>query len=460
MKAESLAGLLLRRPTTGSPDPVGYTPWLARASPEFTWDWPHLAHIRSHLADVTRGHVKRLLLSMPPQHGKTESLTVRYPVWRLVREPTLRVAITSYGQRQANKYSRKSRRVAVAAGVRISRDRNAVDEWETAAGGTFLARGVGAGITGNPVDLLVIDDPYKDAKQALSPTYRATVWDWWTDALKTRLSKDAAVVVVHTRWSTDDLIGRLEAEGGWRVVSLPALATADGDPIGRKRGEPLCPELHPLEQIEDARRGNPVSFEALYQQKPLDLEGGFFRGLERVAVVDARPAADQFEQVVRFWDLASTEASAGADPDWSVGTLMGRHRDKTFWVLDVVRVRVGPRGVRDVIRQTAMLDGVKIPVRVEREGGASGKIAADLIVREELAGWSAKAVQPEGSKAERADPFASQVEAGNVKAVRADWNREWLAELRAFPNGSHDDQVDSASGAFRAIAKPRSASTW
>lgn len=399
---------------------------------------------------MTLGTCPRLILNMPAQHGKSQLVTIRYAVWRLLREPTLRVAVTAYGQDLANGFSRAARRLVREQGAAFG-DTERVDEWETAAGGVFLARGMGSGITGKAVDLLIVDDPYKDARQAKSPTYRNAVWEWWTDALMKRLSKNAHVIVIHTRWHTDDLTGRLMAGGGWRHVKLKAIAEP-GDEMGRAAGEPLCADLHPLPKLEAERAANPVSFRSMGQQEPMDIEGGFFKGLERVPIVGAMPTADQFTRRVRFWDLASTEAQTGADPDWTAGVLMGKHKDGTFWVLDVVRRRLGPQGVRDLLRQTAQADGTAVPVRVEREGGASGKLAAHDIVKD-LAGFSAAAVRPEGSKAERADPWGSQIEAGNVRLVRAEWNRDYLAEHQAFPSGTHDDMVDASSGCFREVAR-------
>jgi predicted phage terminase large subunit-like protein len=170
-------------------------------------------------------------------------------------------------------------------------------------------------------------------------------------------------------------------------------------------------------------------------------------------VRDAAPTADQFIRRVRFWDLASTEAQAGVDPDYTAGVLMGKHKDGSFWVLDVVHQRLGPAGVRGLIRQTATLDTAAVQIRLEREGGASGKLAADAIVREDLVGFSAAAIRPEGSKAERADPFASQIEAGNVRVVRLPTTAALLHELRGFPSAAHDDIVDACSGAFRELSR-------
>jgi predicted phage terminase large subunit-like protein len=426
----------------------GYTPFLDRISPRhfprFNWHFGHLTEVRRALARVTRGQCKRLIVSMPPQHGKSSVLTVPYPVYRMQLNPRLRVAVGAYNQTHANRFSRKSRRIAQDV-LTLSRERKAVNEWETAEGGYYVAVGKGAGITGLPVDLMILDDPHKDAAEAMSEAERENVWEWWTDSLFTRLSLDAAVVLVMTRWHTQDLAGRLYAMGGWESVVLKGVSDD---------GKALCPELHPLEQLEEARRHNPISFEALYQQKPLDLEGGFFRGLEKIRVVDAAPTPDQFARRVRAWDLAATEKQAGADPDWTVGALLGKHRDGTFWLLDVVRARLGPKGVRQLIRQTAESDGKGVPIRLEREGGASGKLAAFSIVTEELAGWSAAAVPAKAGKAERAEPWAAQIEAGNVCFVRNGATAAVLDEHRAFPSGAHDDCVDACSLGFSQVAQP------
>lgn len=426
---------------------------MKQVSPEFNWEFPHLRLIRKDLADVSLGLCKRLIINLPPQHGKSEGITVRYPVWSLERNPLLRVGVTAYGQHLANTFSRKARRVA-AGRLNISTERNAVDEWETIEGGAFIARGVGAGITGHPLDGLLIEDPYKDAKQALSVVYRQTVWEWYTDALKTRLSKDAWTIIVHTRWAVDDLTGRLEKEGGWRIVSVPAICEKTDDPLGRVIGDALCPDLHPIEQLRDAERGNPTSFRALYQQHPLDLEGGFFKGLEKIPLLDVAPTADQFTRITRFWDLASTEKQAGADPDFAAGVKMGKHKDGRFIVLNVIRVRLGPSGVRGLIRQTAELDGQSVYIRVEREGGASGKITSNVIVCEDLVGFKAASIKPTTGKEERAEPWGAQIEAGNVVIVKDENTQAFLAEHQAFPSGSHDDMVDAASGAFADVSRP------
>lgn len=425
--------------------------------------------INDNLREVAAGRLDRLAVFMPPRHGKSLLISQFFPAWFLLVFPWRRVVLCSYEASFAASWGRKVRDALAQWGrpfgclvdggrkvaVRLRDDNRAADRWEVSHyGGGMYTAGVGGPILGKGADLLILDDLVKNAEEALSPTYRQKTWDWLTSTAFTRLEPGAAVVHVQQRWHTDDVGGRMLAAepGRWKVLKLPALAEAD-DPLGRQPGEALWPERYPKAELEERRRLAPRWFDAQYQQRPLDLEGGFFRGLEKIAVVNATPAAHQFSDRVRFWDLASTEAQAGVDPDWTVGVLMGRHKDGTFWVLDIARERLGPKGVRRLIRQTAERDGHAVRIRLEREGGASGKIAASAIVTEELAGWAAEAVPVKGSKAERAEPWAAQVEAGNVSAVNCDALRPFLDEHRAFPGGAHDDTVDAASGAFAALTR-------
>lgn len=405
------------------------------------------------LLDLAAGIGRRQLIFAPPRHGKSWLVSHLFPAWYLLVYPDRDVILTSYEADFAATWGRKVRDTVNRWGrlfdVRVRSDSKAADRWQIDGhGGGMRTAGAGGPILGRGANLFIIDDPIKNAEEALSPTYRQKVWDWFNSTAETRLEPGAGVVVTQQRWHTEDLGGRLLAEqpDDWRCFSLKALAETD-DPLGRPVGAALWPERYDAGELERKRRNAPTWFAAQYQQRPLDLEGGFFRGLERIRIVDAAPTEGQFRRVVRFWDLAATLAQAGADPDYTAGVKIGKHSDGTLWVLDVVRVRVGPQGVRDIIRQTAEIDGQSVRVRVEREGGASGKLAADNLVRETLAGFNAGAVKPVGNKAERAEPWGSQIEAGNVAMVRGEWNRAYLDEHRMFPTGSHDDMVDASSGA-------------
>ena len=269
-----------------TPDsPVSFHAWLKTMPSAWDWDLRHQLYLYEHLQRVTDGETKRLMIFMPPRHGKSELVTVRYAAYRLRRSPSTRVIISSYNQKLADNFSRKVRRVLIDdAEARRRRERetgegengrkgeeemrqhslashlplsptsspqrlggsavndpgspfpftrqrplNRVSEWETADGGGLKAVGVGAGVTGFGADLIIVDDPVKGREEASSEVCRERLWNWFNDDLSTRLEPDGAIILIQTRWHEDDLAGRLlrEAEGGgeqWTVVSLPALA--------------------------------------------------------------------------------------------------------------------------------------------------------------------------------------------------------------------------------------------
>lgn len=429
-----------------------------------TWKTPrHIHLIDTRLVDLVRGYGSRIAIFAPPRHGKSVLTSHYFPAWYLLNCPDRNVILTSYEADFASKWGRKVRDTVTKWGqlgfnLSVRDDSKAANRWEIEGhSGGMETAGAGGAILGKGANLFIIDDPVKNAEEALSPTYRQKVWDWYLSTAETRLEPGACVVITQQRWHTEDLGGRLlkEQPNDWDVVNIRAIAEADDPPeLERKIGDPLWPERYPLEELERRRRNAPTWFAAQYQQHPLDLEGGFFKGLEKIKFLDVAPTPDQFTRIVRAWDLASTEAQAGADPDWTAGVKMGKHKDGGFYILDVIRERLGPRSVRDKIKQIADLDGTGVYIRIEREGGASGKITSDTIVREDLPGFKAASIKPTTGKEERAEPYAAQVEAGNVVIVKNGHTAALLDEHRQFPNGSHDDMVDACSLAFGDVARP------
>ena len=430
---------------------LSFSSWLPTVTPSFNWQWDHLAHIQHQLQRITNGEIDRLMLFLPPRHGKSEMTTVRYPVWRLKREPTLRVIVGAYNQTLANKFSRKARKIA-AGELLPSRERAAAEDWETEQGGGLRAVGVGGGITGQGGDLIIIDDPVKNREEANSQTYRDKVWDWYTDDLYTRLEPGASMILIMTRWHEDDLAGRILASddaASWEVVSLPALAE-ENDPLGRAMGAALCPERY-----DEAKLANIAtvlgswSFAALYQQRPAPAEGGMFKR-HWFEIVDAVPSGCQW---VRWWDKAGTSK----DGDWSAGVLMGNDGSGKYYVADVQRGQWSIDERNRIMRQMAALDhertGGSIIIWSEQEGGSSGKESAEATTKN-LAGYAVYSETSTGSKEVRAQPLAAQCEAGNVKLLKGPWNGAYLDELCSFPFGAHDDQVDGSSGAFNKVASP------
>jgi predicted phage terminase large subunit-like protein len=254
----------------------------------------------SILTDFAERRIKKLMVFMPPQHGKSEGSTRRLPAYILGRRPDTKLAVVSYSSPKARKFNREiqrvidspeyaeifpetrlnSKNISTVAGSWL---RNA-DECEIVGHrGGFKTVGVGGPLTGEPVDCLIMDDIYKDAKTAWSPVVRSAIEDWYDTVAETRLHNDSQQLIVFTRWHELDLAGRLlEQQGiysednpnGWVVVVYPAIKKGkptEYDP--REEGEPLWPERHNLEKLESVRKRNPHVFESLYQQEPKPLEG-------------------------------------------------------------------------------------------------------------------------------------------------------------------------------------------
>ena len=371
--------------------------------------------------------------------------TIRYPVWRLAREPELTIIIGAYNQTLANRFSRQARKIAQTQ-VTLDPERMAVEEWLTVQGGGVRAVGVGGGITGTGAKLICIDDPTKSREEAESQTYRDRVWDWFTDDLYTRREPGCAMILIMTRWHEDDLAGRILASDDgphWTVVNLPALADV-GDPLGRHPGAALWPERYDVAALEQIRGVlGTYSFSALYQQRPTPPGGGMFKR-EWFDIVGAAPHDCAR---CRYWDKAGTEGAG----DWSCGVKLARDGDGVFYVEDVVRGQWSALARERIMRQTAEMDGGNVSVGIEQEPGSGGLESAQSSVRN-LAGFPVYAEKVTGEKQVRAMPFAAQCEARNVKLVRGSWNSVYLDELSGFPYASHDDMVDGSSGAFAKLA--------
>lgn len=430
---------------------------MARWASDWRWQSAdHLKVLNNCLCDIAEGHIDRLLVMMPPRHGKSELVSRYTPPWWLARFPDRKVILASYEADFAASWGRRARDVMEDVGhkfhVRVRQDSHAANRWQLAGReGEMVTAGVGGPITGRGAHLLIIDDPVKNAEEAQSPTMRERAWEWWQSTALTRLEPGGACVVMMTRWHTDDLAGRILAAepSRWHVVSLPALAEP-GDPLGRKPGQPLWPDRYPAPVLAELRNAmSAYWWQALYQQSPVAREGGMFRR-DWLAVVTRAP---EKARRARYWDFAATAPAKGSDPDWTVGCKLAES-DGDYWVEDVVRLRGTPGEVERTIHATANRDGPETTIVLEQEPGASGKSMVDYYIRS-LAGSTVRGWRPTGSKEVRADPVASQAEAGHVKLVEATWNKELLDELELFPLGVHDDQVDALSGAFHQLARKR-----
>lgn len=428
--------------------------------------WPHYQHcahqalLDSHLERVAR-YIKtggeqgigRLMVFMPPRHGKTLTVSRLFPAWILGMMPDLSIIMSSYAQRLATRNSKFVRNAIESAryddffpGITLSDDTAAANEWTIAghAGGA-LAAGVGGGITGHGGKLLIIDDPIRNRADAESDVYRDRVWDWYTDDALTRVEEPGgAIVLMHTRWHTDDLAGRIlrsEDAGAWTVLDLPALAF-EGDLLGRAPDEALWPERYPVEVLERRRRDmGDYSFNAEYQQRPVASQGGLFKR-DKFNIINHAPA-DIVKQV-RFWDLAMSEKTSA---DYTDGLLMGMTAGGRLVILDNERVQVDWDDVEPFIAKRCIADTPAVRVGVEAAFYQT-KAVQKLLKRPELHSFSIRGYKPDTDKFTRALPFAARVGEGLVDVLRRSWTEPLIEELCSFPYGAHDDQVDACSGAY------------
>jgi predicted phage terminase large subunit-like protein len=427
-------------------------------------------------ADGTR-EIRKLMIFAPPQHGKSELVSIRTPPFWMAHNPELPVALISYAAAKAYDNSRRARSVLESETYRdifpyINGDPNnrRVTDWHILGHkGYALAAGLGGPITGHGFGLGIIDDPFESWADAQSEVMREAAWSWYDGTFRTRMWENSAVIFMMTRWHLDDLAGRLlesegeVSEGGeWVVLRYPALAE-EGDILGRDIGAPLAPKRFSQGFLLDLKeKASTFVWNAEYQQHPIAATGDVFN-IARLQIVDALPSevADvlapdepgkpprivEVKKGTRYWDLAGTEVKTSkTDPDWTVGTGLTTLDGKTY-IWDVERFRASPEGVRATIKLTAETDGRKVRLRIEQEGGQAGKAQVqDYITL--MQGWDVDGDLPSGDKRVRAMPLAAQVNAGNVFLLRGAWNKPFMSELAEFDHGRHDDQVDSADGAY------------
>lgn len=432
---------------------------------------PALDLIDSELARLRDTPDGRLIISIGPQEGKSTRTARDFVVDALARDADCRVGIASYAQALANRNGRTVRN-AIAAhpqlGIRIAADHGAVHEWQLAGHrGGVLSVGRGAGVTGRALDLLIIDDPIKDRAEADSETIRDTCWDWWTDSLSTRLSPGAPVVLIQTRWHSDDLAGRLmAAEDGhlWRVVNIPAQADHDPakgetDPLGREPGEFLeSARGRTRAQWEAIKtRVGSRTWNALYQGRPTAAEGGMFRrdwwGSYDVPLWLERPdgtrVATGMDEVMISADLAFKDTAAS---DYVAIGVWGR-RGMDCYLLDLVNERLDFVATCQRFRQVAARWPQATLKLVEDKANGPAVIAA---LRRVVPGIIPE--EPQGSKTARASAVTPLVEARNVHLPAPELLPligEFVEQHAAFPTGRHDDMVDMTSQALnRLILQP------
>lgn len=409
-----------------------------------------IAEELQHFVEHDTGHAYDILIvEAPPQHGKSLTVTEAFPSWYMGRFPENRVIIASYDSDFAERFSRRNKEKVKAFGsnlfgVNIG-EVDRAQEFELDNGkGRLISRGIMSGITGNPANLVIIDDPIKNRQEADSPTYRARLWEEWQSSLKSRLAAKAKVIVIMTPWHEDDFAARiLQSEPNTRLLRFP-IEAEENDPLGRLPGEPLCPELgKDAAWLADFKtgyladpKGGARAWAALYMCSPRT-EGGniIHRDWWRFYNPnDVRRFATEMVSVDATFkdgaknDFVSIQVWGKLGHDYYLRYCLNKHLDFP--------------GTVAALRTVRQLYPAAHTVLIEDKANGSAIIQT---LRKEM---FCIPINPQGGKVARVNAIAPAVESGHVYlplTAAAPWVEEFIDQFSAFPNGAHDDIVDAAS---------------
>ncbi|QDQ03163.1 hypothetical protein FOH38_23485 [Lysinibacillus fusiformis] len=430
--------------------------------------YPHTQIVCDELQGIAEGKQKFILIEMPPRHGKSMTVTETFPSYYIGRNPDKRVITAAYSDGLATKFGRMNRNKFNEFShelfdIELSEANAANKDWgvQDRRGG-MISTGIGGSITGQGADLMIIDDPIKNMKEASSQLIRDNIWDEWEATLSTRLHDGASVIVIMTRWHEDDLIGRLltRSPRKWVRLRLPAIAEDENDLLGRKPGDPLCRELGFDEQWASDKKAEVGSrtWNALYQQRPSPAGGSIFkRDWIRYYVRSSEQHREwglsddvvilpiHFDKMAQSWDCTfkGTDTS-----DFVAGGVWARKK-ANYYLLDVEHKRMGFADTMKAIR--AMAD--KWPEARSKyiEDKANGTAIIEIL-KDEISGITP--VNPDGGKEARANAVSPLFESGNVWLPHPNmcpWVNDLIEELVAFPNATHDDLVDMTTQALNQL---------
>jgi len=455
-QAEAAAELLARR--MARTDLGEYLSYVNPAYKHSAFSRSVCASLERFIAQVQAGERPVLILQAPPQHGKSEIVSRKLPAYLFGRFPNMRLAGSSYSDELANSMAQDVRRtIAGDAHLRLfpapaKRDRFALSragEFTNPNGtGSYLGVGIGAGLTGRPYDIGIIDDPVKNAKEALSSTSKETNWNWYQTVFKTRASECSGQIVMATSWAEDDLAGRIISDmaGDPRltVLRFPAI-NAEGEagydpdlPLG-----PLVPQLHSLAQLLEIQRGmSEYWWAAMYQQSPRAAGGNVFKA-DGVRYYLPKDLPEKFDKVVASWDATFKDTDGS---DFVVGQVWGR-KVPSAYLLGQKRERMSfTKTVTAVVEMREQFPMIRATLIEDK---ANGPAVIDTL-KPKVPGLIP--IEPDGSKLARAHAMTYLWEAGNLYLPHPDiapWVKDLVSELLSFPAAAHDDQVDALTQGTR-----------
>lgn len=465
---------------------------------EYVYPWWHayemhhviafyLERVALYLTTGQEG-IQNLMILTPPQHGKSVEVSNIFPAWMLGKLPDLRILMCSYGADLASDNSREVRNIvisdayqalfgnrsAMSKPVHLATDSRAVTRWDLASPhrGGLVAAGVGGAFTGRARGLALLDDLYKDHRQAESQDYRDDVWDFLRSSIRPRA---LAKVLIMTHWHPDDCAGRFMRQmilnpkaDQWVILMLPGIALEpielaqsieeqrnkmlEGvylplrDPLERKPGEVLCPAMLPKpEMLKIKETQGDYYFDALYQQMPYPKEGARYKR-DWFEVINQLPEGVTIVYAIRFWDKASSPKG-----DFTAGVLMGYGSDGLFYVLDVSKGQWTSFERDTKMKKVSKKDYEKYGGRYQmwhqQDPGSAGLDSA-IATNRALRGLPAFFEPVSGSKETRSEPLESAYQGKMVFLLKGGWNDAYIEECCAFNRGKYDDQVDAGSSTY------------
>lgn len=447
--------------------------FVAYTKQDYEFNWHHEIFCQK-LHDFAHKKIKRLMIFVPPRHGKSELASRRLPAYIFGMNPKARIIAAAYGADLATSFNRDVQRImdtpeylTLFPHARLpgaNARSNAKTKWLRNSdmfeivdfGGSYVCAGVGGAINGKGGDYLLLDDPYKSAKEADSPTVRKTVWEWYTSTFYTRQEKDASILIIQTRWHDSDVSGALlelqklgeENADKWEVVSMPAIMddehfmqSAYDD---RAIGEALWPNKYPISFLNKTKVAlGTRQFSALYQQNPKPGDGSIIKSFWFKFYDNKKnPKPDRFDRIIMSWDMTFGDSE---NSDYVVGGVYGQ-LGADFYLLDQVRGQMDLPATIKAFKALAQKWPTAITKLIEKK--ANGQAVYDSI-KKEISGVIL--INPTESKISRVNACAPLYEAGNVWYPSPEictWIGDHIEELTTFPLGKKDDRVDSESQAL------------
>lgn len=409
-------------------------------------NWHHIV-LANALERIENGTLRRLIVNMPPRHGKSELVSVNFPAWCMGRNKDRSIMAASYAAGLATDFGRKVRNIMddpdykVLFDTRLAEDASAKGSWATNGRGEYNAVGVGGSLTGKGAAILIIDDPIKNREEADSLVVSESIWDWYRSTARTRLTPDGAVVIVMTRWKDDDLVGRVITEGGeqWEVINLPAIAESKEE--FRDEGDALWADHFTLENLEATKNDiGSYEFNSQYQQNPVSRETQIFKE----EMFNYITWDDLQKKVTNCYITIDSALSKKKNSDYT-GVTINWVDGENVWYLKAYRTKVSPT---ELIQLIFDLHSVYKPIAIGLEETVMTQ-AIDPFLTVEMGkrnifpnvqplkhGGTAKEIRIKG--------LLPRYERGHIYHIK-DMCKDLERELLRFPASSHDDVMDSAA---------------